>query len=134
MPRHLELVCEGLRRQSEQNFEILFCDDGSGESTRNVIEKFRVTSRFETQHVWQEHQGFRKCRILNQAARIARGSIYIFLDGDCVPHRHFIRDHLELQEDGRYLAGRRVELGRQISEKLTAKSISDFCLISQTVL
>ena len=123
MPRHLELVCAALERQSEKDFEVLFCDDGSGDETRRIIEEFKALSGIPVRHVWQEHQGFRKCRILNQAAREAQGQIYIFLDGDCVPHRHFIRDHLELQESGRYLAGRRVELGRALSEKLTPRLI-----------
>jgi GT2 family glycosyltransferase len=74
-------------------------------------------------HFWQEHQGFRKCRILNQAAREARGEIFVFLDGDCVPHKHYVRDHVEQQEEGFYLAGRRVELGRRISESLTPERI-----------
>jgi GT2 family glycosyltransferase len=123
MPRHLELVCAALERQSERDFEILFCDDGSGEETKRVIAEFKALSGLEARHVWQEHQGFRKCRILNLAAREAQGHVYIFLDGDCVPHKHFVSDHLEAQESGRYLAGRRVELGRELSEKLTPQMI-----------
>lgn len=123
MPRHLELVCAALERQSEQDFEILFCDDGSGPATRRVIDEFKALSRMQVRHVWQEHQGFRKCRILNQAVREAQGQIFVFLDGDCVPHRHFVHDHLEAQESGRYLAGRRVELGRGLSEKLTPRAV-----------
>lgn len=124
-PRHLELVCAALERQSERGFEVLFCDDGSGEETKRIIDEFRTLSGIPARHYWQEHQGFRKCRVLNRAAREAEGSVYIFLDGDCVPHRHFIRDHLEAQESGRYLAGRRVELGREISERLTPKQVRD---------
>jgi len=118
MPRHLELVCAALERQSRSDFEVIFCDDGSGVETRRMIEAFRTRSGIRTQHVWQEHHGFRKCRILNAALRKASGKVCVFLDGDCVPHRHFIRDHLEQQEEGRYLAGRRVELGRSLSERI----------------
>jgi GT2 family glycosyltransferase len=125
MPRHLELVCAALDRQSEQDFEVLFCDDGSGESTRRVIEEFKALSRISSRHIWQEHKGFRKCRILNEAARQALGQTYIFLDGDCVPHKHYIRDHLQAQEKGRYLAGRRVELGRKISEELSPLAVKN---------
>jgi GT2 family glycosyltransferase len=119
MPRHLELVCAALERQSERDFEVLFCDDGSGEETRRVIDEFKALSGIRSRHFWQEHQGFRKCRILNQAAREAQGATYVFLDGDCVPHKHFIRDHLALQQKNRYLAGRRVELGQKLSAELT---------------
>jgi GT2 family glycosyltransferase len=123
MPRHLELVCAALERQSERDFEVLFCDDGSGETTRRLIEEFKTLSGIPTTHIWQEHQGFRKCRVLNEAARLARGPVYIFLDGDCVPHRHFIRDHLEAQERGRFCAGRRVELGQALSNSLTPQDV-----------
>ncbi len=123
MPRHLDLVCAALERQTTRDFEVLFCDDGSGPETRLVIESFTARSGLSAKHLWQEHKGFRKCRILNQAARAAQGKVFVFLDGDCVPHRDFIRDHLDAQEPGRYLAGRRVELGEQLSANLSADDV-----------
>jgi glycosyltransferase involved in cell wall biosynthesis len=125
MPRHLELVLTGLMRQeiSPRSFEILICDDGSEEETRAIIESFKSRSPFQVTHLWQEHQGFRKCRILNEALRVARGETLIFLDGDCVPHPKFIADHIEQQEKGHYLAGRRVELGPWFSATLSASDI-----------
>jgi cellulose synthase/poly-beta-1,6-N-acetylglucosamine synthase-like glycosyltransferase len=124
LPRHLALVCAALERQTDRRFEVLFCDDGSSAETARVIEDFKNRSGLEVRHLWQEHQGFRKCRILNAAVRQSKGSVFIFLDGDCVPHRDFIRDHLAQQEPGRYLAGRRVELGRRLSEMLTPELVA----------
>lgn len=123
MPKHLELVLAGLKCQSTQDFELILCDDGSGSETRAIIDTFRKQSPFRVEHIWQEHQGFRKCRILNEGLRRAQGEVCIFLDGDCVPNRHFIRDHLESQEKGSYLAGRRVELGPKLSGWLTPESV-----------
>lgn len=124
MPRHLELVFAGLARQTTQDFEILVCDDGSGKETRDLIEDFSKRSPVPVRHFWQEHDGFRKCKILNQAAREAQGDVFVFLDGDCVPHRYYIEDHLSQQEEGRYLAGRRVELGPWISAQLTPEQVA----------
>ncbi len=124
MPRHLELVLAGLRQQSFRDFELLLCDDGSGPETRRIIDQFRAESGYRVEHIWQEHQGFRKCRMLNEALRRASGEVAIFLDGDCVPHRHFVRDHVEQQEPGRFLAGRRVELGPKLSSWLTPRHVS----------
>ena len=112
-----------LERQSARDFEILICDDGSKEPTRRLIEEFSARSHFDVRHLWQEHQGFRKCRILNRALEESRGEISVFLDGDCVPHRHYMLDHIEQQAEGRYLAGRRVELGPWISASLTPEQI-----------
>jgi glycosyltransferase involved in cell wall biosynthesis len=123
LPRHLALVCAGLARQTSKEFEVLFCDDGSKESTHEVIQEFQSQSPVPSRHFWQEHQGFRKCRILNQALAQARGKVCIFLDGDCVPHRSFVQDHLDLQEKGYYLAGRRVEVGEKLSAQLTPQKI-----------
>lgn len=124
MPKHLALVLAALSRQTTREFEILICDDGSGEETRNLVENYAKTSPVLVRHFWQEHQGFRKCKILNKAAREAQGEIYIFLDGDCIPHRAFVKDHLSSQEQGYYLAGRRVELGPKLSEWLTPEKVS----------
>lgn len=123
MPRHLELVCAGIETQSEKLFEVLFCDDGSGSETGTVIADFQRRNSISVTHLWQQNLGFRKCKILNQAVRQAKADVFIFLDGDCIPHRHFVRDHLEQQEQGRYLAGRRVELGRHLSQRLSSERI-----------
>ncbi len=123
MPRHLELVLAALEKQSTQDFEILVCDDGSGAETRRIIDEAKSRLSMPLIHLWQDHAGFRKCRILNEGLRRASGQVMIFLDGDCVPHRDFIRDHLEQQEKGRYLAGRRIELGQEISSGLTPEMV-----------
>jgi glycosyltransferase involved in cell wall biosynthesis len=125
MPRHLELVLTGLCRQVEvtETFEVFVCDDGSQEETRSLIRKFQAIAPFPIIHLWQAHQGFRKCRMLNEALRLARGETTIFLDGDCVPHPRFVQDHLDEQEEGYYLAGRRVELGPWISATVTTEDV-----------
>ena len=124
MPKHLGLVLAALERQSFRSFEILICDDGSGDETRKLIQDFQSRSQLVVRHFWQEHDGFRKCRILNQAARGASGSVFVFLDGDCVPHRDYVRDHVDQQQEGFYLAGRRVEVGPILSATLTPEKIS----------
>jgi hypothetical protein len=124
MPRHLELVFAGLARQTTRDFEILVCDDGSGKETRQIVEDFASRAPVPVRHFWQEHQGFRKCKILNQAAREAYGDVFIFLDGDCIPHRAYIEDHLSQQEEGRYLAGRRVELGPWFSAQIEPEQVA----------
>lgn len=125
MPRHLELVLTALDRQSFLDFEILVADDGSGPETRGIIDRFKASARMKIEHIWQEHKGFRKCRILNEALRHARGETLVFLDGDCIPHRDFIRDHFESREKGRFCAGRRVELSEALSTKLTPVMIRE---------
>lgn len=123
MPRHLELVLTALERQSTKDFEIIICDDGSSEATGALISRFTKQAPVWVKHLWQPHEGFRKSRILNQGLRESQGKTLIFLDGDCVPHCRFVEDHIAEQEEGYYLAGRRVELGKKFSSDLTPKKI-----------
>jgi glycosyltransferase involved in cell wall biosynthesis len=129
MPRHLKMVCESLLRQTTKDFEVLICDDGSGSETKKVIQEFqnraKAHSNLKVEHLWQENRGFRKSKILNQAIRASRGKVLIFLDGDCVPHRAFIQDHIDWARPGYFLAGRRVELGKDLSATLTEKDVSN---------
>src|SRR5580700_5527186 len=104
-PAALEKVLEGLVPQSLGPHEILISDDGSGAATRTLIENWRA--RLGLRHVWHEDSGFRKTIILNKAVAAATGDYVVLLDGDCVPHKDFIRDHAALAEKNFWVQGRR---------------------------
>jgi glycosyltransferase involved in cell wall biosynthesis len=130
MPKHLSRVFAGLELQTTQDFEVIVCDDGSGEETRRVIEHYRERAGVRVEHIWQENKGFRKSLLLNKGVRASRGEILVFLDGDCVPHPDFMLDHIENSEPGRYLAGRRIELGEEYSKAITALQVRNSGLIA----
>lgn len=125
MPHHLALVLAALSRQSFQDFEIILCDDGSGKETNDVAEKFYSCAKIPLVHLWQENLGFRKCRLLNEGIRKSSGEILIFLDGDCVPHFEFISDHVRCTQNGVFSAGRRVEVSRIMSGKITENDVKN---------
>jgi glycosyltransferase involved in cell wall biosynthesis len=104
-PAALDKVLQGVLAQTQRPYEVLIADDGSGAPTRELIESWQ--SRLPLKHVWHEDQGFRKTIILNQAAATATGEYLVLLDGDCVPHREFIRDHGALAEKNFWVQGRR---------------------------
>ena len=64
-PAWLEKVLWSYTCQTRKDFEILIADDGSNDETRELIEAMRSQVPFPIRHVWQEDDGFRKCRILN---------------------------------------------------------------------
>lgn len=103
----LEKVLAGVSLQSLQPDEILIADDGSGKSTRDLIESWRGNSSIPVHHFWHPDNGFLKTTILNQAVTAVAGEYLVFLDGDCVPHRRFIADHRALAERGFWVQGRR---------------------------
>ncbi len=123
-PRALDLVLHGVTRQSVPPDEILIADDGSTVETRTLIDSWRSRLKIPLRHLQQADQGFRKCRILNEAVRHSTGDHLLFLDGDSIPHREWISDHLSLAKPGRVLCGRRVRLGPQLSARVTPEMIA----------
>lgn len=122
-PEALALVLSALLTQSEKNFEVMIADDGSDKPTKETIDRYSTRAFFPITHFWQENQGFRKSRILNRAIAAAKGETLIFLDGDCVPHREFVAQHLALQDGRHYVAGRRVDLSKDFTATLTPEKI-----------
>ena len=119
-PRALKLCLTSLAGQSLMPSEVLIADDGSSSETRDVVQEMQRSLHkvFHIEHVWQEDNGFRKPKILNQAVRQATGDYLIFIDGDCMSHRHFIQAHVEKSNPAAILGGKRVEIGRQLTEQL----------------
>lgn len=119
-PRALELCLLSLARQSMLPSEILIADDGSGNDTRDLVREMqkRLHNDIVVRHVWQEDIGFRKPRILNEAVRQSSGDYLIFIDGDCMAHRHYIRSHVEQSDPSAILSGKRVDIGRRLTEQL----------------
>ena len=46
-----------------------------------------------------------------------------FLDGDCIPHRHWLKDHLIQARSHRVLCGRRVRLGPEITSTVRPEMV-----------
>jgi glycosyltransferase involved in cell wall biosynthesis len=119
----LRLVLAGFERQSQRNFEIIIADDGSNPSVVEELQYMIPSFPQPLKHVWHSDEGWRKNIILNKAILEASSDYIIFVDGDCIPHRHFIREHLLAKEKNLVLTGRRVLLSRNISESLTVKKV-----------
>lgn len=122
-PESLDLVLTGFLRQSDRDFEILIADDGSGDPTAAVVRDYQRRSGIPIRHLWQEDRGFRKTRILNRAVIEARADYLIFCDGDCLPHRHYVRGHMRNREGRRFLFGQAVFLGPETTRALRREQV-----------
>ena len=91
---YLKLVLAGFVNQSSKNFEIIIADDGSERQVVSELEQHSVYLPFQIKHVWHEDKGFRKNKILNRAVAASNSDYLIFVDGDCIPHKKFVEDHL----------------------------------------
>ncbi len=120
---YLKLVLAGFEIQSENDFEIIIADDGSNQQVLSEIQKKISSYSFRIKHIWQEDKGFRKNKILNKAILASESEYLIFIDGDCVPHSHFIEGHLSNAETNKILTGRRVNLSEKLTNQLDEQKI-----------
>ncbi len=109
-PQALELVLLSAENQTEMPDEILIADDGSTKETKELIEDFKKKLPVEIKHFWHEDKGFRKSIILNKAIAAAQGAYIIQIDGDCIMHKDFIKDHKAMARPNTYLYGSRVNI------------------------
>ena len=95
----LHKVLLGYTIQSENDFEIIVADDGSTDKTKAVVQSFKDKFKHPILHVWHEDNGFRKCRILNSAIIKSNTDYLLFTDGDCIPRKDFVANHLKQKEN-----------------------------------
>jgi len=118
-PEALDAVLRGLADQSDRGFEVVVADDGSGQATAELVKAW--AEHLPLRHVRQEDDGYRLARVRNLGAREAGGEFLVFMDGDVVPRRHFVRAMRSAAVPGWFVAGKRLQLGRE----LTARVLSD---------
>lgn len=106
-PAAIVQILSCLRSGSLQPNSISVADDGSSCESLNKVKSGLEGIPVETRYYWHEDKGFRKSKILNQAINECSGNYVLFLDGDCLPHRHFIKDHKSLAQKGYFVQGRR---------------------------
>ena len=133
-PQALKLCLESLATQTDQNFEIIIADDGSADSTKQTIDTFNLSHSISITHLWQEDQGFRKTKILNQAIDAAKGDYLIFLDGDCIVQPDFLARHRDLAQKGFLITGSRILLNEKLTQELLTLAHWDFPSFSSKLL
>ena len=117
-PEALELVLLSVIKQKVLPNEVIIADDGSSGETLNLIERFKTKFSIPLLHVWHEDEGFRKSIILNKAIAKTNGDYIIQVDGDCILHQNFIKDHLDNRAEHTYLYGARVNIKQSFLKTL----------------
>lgn len=120
----LRYVLAACARQSFADFEVIVADDGSGPAIADVVRDARTRYTYPLGHLWHEDLGWRKNTMLNNAIRASHADQIVFIDGDCIPSRHFLRDHYEQRRPGRVLLGRRVETSQRWASQLSLARIT----------
>lgn len=119
----LEKVLFGYNNQTYRLFEIIIADDGSGPETKELLDRIQQDVFYPIVHVWHEDKGFQKSQILNKAVLHCNTPYTIMSDGDCIPRKDFVEQHVKYREEGYFLSGGYFMLPMGISEKITKEDI-----------
>lgn len=115
----LELIFKALEQQKYTNFEVVVAEDDHNPASFDFITKAAHHLPFQIKHVRQEKDdGFRKNQMLNKAIKQAEGEFLVFLDGDCIPHKNFLKAYAQFASEGTALFARRVMLSEGLTKKL----------------
>ena len=121
----LDLILESLCNQTIIPDEIIISEDGNSVEMSDYVkvakEKYK---KLDINHLFQEDIGWRKNIALNRAIVASKYEYLIFIDGDCVPFDDFIENHLGQATKRIVLAGKRVELGENITREIRSKKLT----------
>ncbi len=118
-PAALSLILKALELQSYQNFEIIIAEDDK-KSEFDFLTNLKT--KLKIKHVYQsEDVGFRKNAALNKALAICEGTHVVFIDGDCIPHHHFLKAYARHLTDDNICFGRRVMISPELTSALYKK-------------
>jgi glycosyltransferase involved in cell wall biosynthesis len=120
----LDAVLRSLARQTDEDFEVLVADDGSGRATAELLEQWKAKSGRRLERLWHEDQGFRAAEIRNRAIVASRGNYCIFLDGDCIVRPDFVATHRALATPGRFVTGNRILLSASLTAKVLREKLT----------
>lgn len=120
---YFRLVLAGCERQTERGFEIIVADDGSRPEFVTGAKAALEASGIPYQYVWREDDGWNKNEVLNMCIRTAKAPVIIVIDGDCIPHSHFVEQHLKYTQPGVMCSGRRVNLNPSPTKWLTPERV-----------
>lgn len=121
--KELDLIFHALTIQNFKDFDVIIAEDGENNEMKALIDTWKQKKIFPINHLTQEDKGFRKNKILNEAIRNSSTDYLIFIDGDCIPHSDFINAHVSSRTDNTVLCGRRVNLNKSISLKMSQENI-----------
>ncbi len=123
-PEALDAVLRALAEQSDAAFDVIVADDGSGPETAAVVTRWQERFGEGLTHSWHADEGFRAARARNLGALASRSNLLVFLDGDCVPRRDFVRGIRASARPGWFAVGRRFLLSPQLSRRVFEQQLA----------
>ena len=120
---YLSKVLESYKHQDYDNFEVIVADDGSKETTKQLIEKFAADYPVNLRHIWHEDKGYRRQELLNKCIVQTEYDYILMTDGDCIARPDFVSTHAKYAEKGFFLSGGYCKLNMVLSETISKNDI-----------
>ena len=126
----LKLIFKALENQSYKKFEVIIAEDDNNDETKKFLQECKTT--FIVKHIQQEiDNGFRKNEMLNPAVKISESEKIVFIDGDCIPHQHFLLSYEKHLKEKTIFFGRRVLLNQKTTEHMLTSQNSSILNLGQ---
>lgn len=106
--------------QSTNDFEVIIAEDADDESTVEFVKKWQTLLPMPLLHASQPDNGFQRAKCINNGIKMANADYLVFIDGDCVLHKHYMKEYIEAAADNVCLYGRRVNLSQRLTDNLIA--------------
>lgn len=120
-PKFLDLVFRSIMKQTVMPDEVVIGDDGSKKETKDIIDSYRDKLPCKIKHVWQEDDGFQRCRILNKAIAQVTSDYILQVDGDIIMHPKFVEDHISVAKPRQFVCGNRSFVRKNKTSRLIDK-------------
>ncbi len=75
--------------------EVVIADDGSSDGTEEMVNKLKKDLPYTLIFYTQEDKGFRLAKVRNEGVALSHGDVVFFVDGDTIPSREYIWEHMK---------------------------------------
>lgn len=100
----LRATLRGYARQTRVPDEVWVAEDSEFPEVRKTVSDARPEMPCFLGHLTQPDEGFRKCRILNQAIGASGADYLVFTDADCVPRADVVATFADQARRGEFLS------------------------------
>ena len=89
-----------ISQDCDASFEIIVCDDGSSDNTKEVVDDLRPHAELDLRYIAQPRKGHRPSAARNMGLKCSSGEFIVLLDDDMLVPSSFLSEHISSQADG----------------------------------